>query len=211
MGPRGLRDGGGEVISLTRRPAVLYSQEDSWYSVLPQSHTATERFRRIVKSNNLSGNRNCGHSVCDVVPQPFTLSRPLPLPPGPSRIKQISHKTNKLFNIHDMGMTAVWLKHSCVDIMSDKEQVTLLIFSESCKLWESWFAWKLMEYSSHCWQFSQTNYGKGICVRFIGAMCFDLPSLWLNTEFHLHQMFQFLKPLRNDPVLLIVGSCYTYA
>jgi hypothetical protein len=52
---------GGEVVSLTRRPAAFYSQEDSWYSFLleaepTQDHSAAGRIRSIEKYNDLIGN-----------------------------------------------------------------------------------------------------------------------------------------------------------
>jgi hypothetical protein len=54
-----LTDGG--EVSLTRRPAVLYAQEDSRYSFVywvsrPQGHCAAGRIKSTEKSNDLMRN-----------------------------------------------------------------------------------------------------------------------------------------------------------
>jgi hypothetical protein len=71
---------GGEVVSLTRRPAALYPQEDSWYSFLleaesPQGHSAAGRIRSFEKSSDLVGNRTRDLPACSTVPEPTTLPR----------------------------------------------------------------------------------------------------------------------------------------
>jgi hypothetical protein len=69
---------GSEAISLTRRPAALYTQEDSWYSFLLgrlQAHSAVGSIRSIEKSNDLIGNRTRQLPACSTAPQPTTLPR----------------------------------------------------------------------------------------------------------------------------------------
>jgi hypothetical protein len=39
---------GGEVVSLTRRPAVLYPEEDLWYSFLLEAQSTPRAIERLV-------------------------------------------------------------------------------------------------------------------------------------------------------------------
>jgi hypothetical protein len=58
------------VVSVTRLPAAVYPQEDSWYSFLlrglsrPRGHSAAGRINSIEKSSDVIGN-----PACSVVPQ----------------------------------------------------------------------------------------------------------------------------------------------
>jgi hypothetical protein len=71
---------GGEVVSITCRPAALYSRKDSWYSFLSkaestQGHGAAGKISPIEKSNDLIGNRTRDILTRRIAPQPTTLPR----------------------------------------------------------------------------------------------------------------------------------------
>jgi hypothetical protein len=55
---------GDEVVSLTRRLASLYPQEDFWYSFLLE----TGRIRSTEKSSDLTGIRTRDLPACSIVP-----------------------------------------------------------------------------------------------------------------------------------------------
>jgi hypothetical protein len=69
---------GNDVVSLTRRPATLYPQEDSWYSFLleAESTPGLEGLGPVKNAITLSGIEPATFRlVCSLVPQPTTLPR----------------------------------------------------------------------------------------------------------------------------------------
>jgi hypothetical protein len=68
---------GGEVVSLTRRPAGLNPQKDSRYPFMLDAggHSAAGRIMSTEKSSDLIGKRTCDLLACRIMPQPTTLPR----------------------------------------------------------------------------------------------------------------------------------------
>jgi hypothetical protein len=92
---------GGADVSLTRQPAALYLQEDSWYSFLLEAewtpgHSGAGRIRSNEKSKDLIGNRTRDLPACSIVPQPTTLLR---APLCDMYVQQINRSTHQLCNL----------------------------------------------------------------------------------------------------------------